>query len=123
MICRKCRRNETGSKLRVCEECVSANTKRARTARLTPPDLVRGSRWRFRRAPSIEGIVDAVHVGGYVHLEIYNDFGEFTWKSTIEHFLKAWEKIKPQSDLDREVEDHANQTRRVPLQGQKSLLT
>ena len=81
------------------------------------------SRWRFKRTPSIEGILDAVHVGGYIHLEIYNDHGEFTWKSTIEHFLKAWEKIEPQSDLDREVENHVKNTRRIPLEGQKSMLT
>ena len=87
----------------------------------TPPELIRGSRWRFKHAPSIEGILDAVHVGGYIHLEIYNDLGEFTWKSTIEHFLEAWEKIEPQSDLDREVDDHVKNTRRVPLDGQKSL--
>ena len=121
MICRKCKVNYTTGNLRVCDECVSVNTRRQRRERLTPPEVVRGSRWRYKRIPLIEGILDSVHAAGYIHLEIADELGEFTWRSTIDHFLQAWEKVEPQSDLDREVENHLNKTRRVPLQGQKSI--
>ena len=121
MICIKCKHNETGSRIRLCDECVSKNTRRQRRPRLTPPGVNRGTRWRYKRIPLIEGILDSVHSAGYVHLEIADELGEFTWKSTIEHFLEAWEKVVPQSDLDHEVENHVNQTRHAPIAGQRSL--
>ena len=124
MICIKCKQNSVdGRRARICDECLSDDTRRYRRRRLTPEGLVRGTHWRYKRVPMIEGIVDSVLAAGYVHLEIADELGEFTWKSTIEHFLQSWEKIEPQSDLDRQVQDHVNQMRHVPLRGQKSLLT
>ena len=48
----------------------------------------------FRRAPSIEGIVESVHAGGYVQCDVVNEFGEFIWRSKIDEFLQAWEKSR-----------------------------
>ena len=107
--------------MRVCDECLSKNTRRQRRPRLTPAGVVRGTRWRYKRVPQIEGILDSVHSAGYIHLEITDELGEFTWKSTIEHFLQAWEKIVSQSDLDHEVENHVKNTRRALIAGQQSL--
>ena len=78
MICIRCKQNAVdGRRARVCDECVSDDTRRYRKRRLTPKEIKRGSRWRFRRAPSIEGIVESVHVGGYVQCDVVNEFGEF----------------------------------------------
>jgi hypothetical protein len=122
MLCMKCHRCKTQGRLRYCEVCVSANTRRQRKQRLTPRELIRGTKWYYDRMPELVGIVDCIVTGGYVHLEIPNEHGQFFWISTIEEFMKVWTKIEPQSDLDRTVVEHAEETKRVPLNGQISFL-
>lgn len=105
-------------RLRLCHDCVGENTRRQRRPRLTPKELVRGTRWRYKFVHEIEGILDSVHSGGYVHVEIPNQYGEFTWISTVNDFLKAWDQVVPQSDLDREVK----KMQHAPLSGQLTML-
>jgi hypothetical protein len=90
--------------------------------RASPPGLVVGSRWTYNRFPAIVGILDCVLPEGYIHCVVIEDCGDFTWKSTIQDFLKSWTKVIPQSDLDREVATHAQATRHSPLPGQRSFL-
>jgi hypothetical protein len=84
--------------------------------------LVVGSRWTYNRFPAIAGILDCVLPEGYVHCVVIEGCGDFVWKSTIQDFLKSWTRVMPQSDLDRDVARHAQETRRIPLPGQQSFL-
>lgn len=94
MICIKCHRNITLGCLRHCDNCISKNSRRQRRKRITPKNLVRGTRWYFNRAPEIRGVVNAVHTGGYVHLQVDEKNGDFTWISTVDDFLLSWTKIE-----------------------------
>jgi hypothetical protein len=119
MICRKCNRNQTTGRNRICDLCVSANTRRRRNEPLTIPGLEIGTCWRLNRAPSVIGEIESLHHGGYIHCNIVDDNAEFTWKGTIEEFKRSWRKIDRQSDLDRDVARHVRQTRHDPLPGQQ----
>jgi len=87
-----------------------------------PKGVIRGQRWQYNRAPEITGVIDVIQIGGYVHVAIEDDGGEMTWISRLNEFLARWTRVEPQSDLDREVVMHIEQTRRVPLSGQRSFL-
>ena len=121
MLCRKCERNQTTGENRICDECVSPNTRRKRNPLNLPPGLARGTRWQYKRIPEVIGIIESIFPGGWIHCLVDDELGEFLWKSSIDHFLQAWEKIEAKSELDNEVRKHVEQTRRIPLPGQKAM--
>jgi hypothetical protein len=98
--CIRCHSRETKYKFRICDECLSANSKRKRRPRITPKELVRGTRWSYNRIPTLEGTVNALHVGGYVHVQVDDDHGDFTWISSLDDFLLSWTKINSECLLD-----------------------
>jgi hypothetical protein len=95
---------------------------RIRRPRKHPEILTVGSHWTYNRFPAIVGILDCVLTEGYIHCSVVENCGDFTWKSTIEDFLKSWTRFDPQSDLDRDVARHVQQTQRISLPGQRSFL-
>jgi len=62
--------------------------------RIMPKDIIRGQKWEYKRAYGIIGVIDAIHIGGYVHVDIdVGDDGEMTWISKIDAFLERWSRV------------------------------
>lgn len=108
MKCMKCNNEMENRRFRVCENCLSENTRRARRPRLTPKELARNTRWYYNRIPSVRGTVDCVHTGGYVHLQVDDNNGHFTWISTIEDFMSSWTRIKQNDYVALTIDDIRN---------------
>ena len=102
IVCKVCRHNSTEGRFRICDDCLSSHARRLRKRRITPKNVVRGTHWSYNKAPAIKGIIDSVHTGGYVHVQIDDKNGDFSWISSIDDFLASWTEINSDVDLDIE---------------------